>query len=212
MTGNSKHQDKTASVELVERRLGRQNSKLCLYLDWIRNQAGVEVREYFTVTSCDHRERDAIHPLSTPTGVGILPIREGQVGLIRTFRHPIRDWVWEVPRGFADENEDIRTAATRELLEETGLECAPDDMVELGFHHPEAGILRARIAIYAATRCALKAEPETGEIGLGDLAWIPFDTALAMADQSEIQDPTTCIALYRLLRIGHIDARKDKRA
>jgi len=41
--------------------------------------------------------------------------------LIRQFRIPLNDYVYELPAGLLDENETMETAVTRELKEETGL-------------------------------------------------------------------------------------------
>jgi ADP-ribose pyrophosphatase len=41
--------------------------------------------------------------------------------LIRQFRVPLNDYVYELPAGLIDNNESIETAVERELMEETGL-------------------------------------------------------------------------------------------
>lgn len=43
------------------------------------------------------------------------------VGLVRQHRANQGGWVWNCPRGFIDEHEDDATAASRELVEETGI-------------------------------------------------------------------------------------------
>ena len=40
--------------------------------------------------------------------------------LIRQFRIPLAQWIYEFPAGLVDEGESLATAAQRELLEETG--------------------------------------------------------------------------------------------
>ena len=42
--------------------------------------------------------------------------------LIKQFRPPVRDFVYELPAGIIDPGEDAETAAKRELKEETGLD------------------------------------------------------------------------------------------
>jgi len=50
---------------------------------------------------------------------------EEKVVLIRQYRCPIDDYIYEFPAGLVDEGEDFRTAGARELKEETGLDFEP---------------------------------------------------------------------------------------
>lgn len=56
---------------------------------------------------------------------------EEKVVLIKQYRCPIDDYIYEFPAGLVDEGEDFKTAGKRELKEETGLDFTPinvDDM------------------------------------------------------------------------------------
>lgn len=56
-----------------------------------------------------------------PGAVAVVPItKEGQVILVRQFRHPIGKIILEVPAGKLDPNEKPEDCALRELAEETG--------------------------------------------------------------------------------------------
>lgn len=55
-----------------------------------------------------------------PSGVAVLPVIDGKILLIRHFRHPLRAWSLEVPRGARDPGESAVDAARRELREEIG--------------------------------------------------------------------------------------------
>ena len=48
--------------------------------------------------------------------------------------HATRSPRWDIPKGGAEPGEDLAAAATRELLEETGLAVAPEDLTALGVH------------------------------------------------------------------------------
>jgi 8-oxo-dGTP pyrophosphatase MutT (NUDIX family) len=48
--------------------------------------------------------------------------------------HATRSPRWDIPKGVAEPGETLRVAAARELLEETGLAIAPDELTDLGVH------------------------------------------------------------------------------
>ncbi|MBB4695594.1 NUDIX hydrolase [Paractinoplanes abujensis] len=55
-------------------------------------------------------------------GAVVLPIfGDGRILLTRQFRHHIRDWQWETPRGFAEPGDKGPETAIRELREEIGI-------------------------------------------------------------------------------------------
>jgi len=56
-------------------------------------------------------------------GAAVLPLLpDGRLLLIRHFRHGLRDWQWEIPRGFSEAGADGATTAARELAEEIGVD------------------------------------------------------------------------------------------
>jgi 8-oxo-dGTP pyrophosphatase MutT (NUDIX family) len=48
--------------------------------------------------------------------------------------HATRSPRWDIPKGVAEPGEALRTAAARELREETGLEVPPAVLIDLGAH------------------------------------------------------------------------------
>jgi uncharacterized protein len=59
--------------------------------------------------------------LACPRAVFVVPVTDdGELVLVRQYRHPVRDWTLEVPAGTVDEGETPREAAERELEEEAG--------------------------------------------------------------------------------------------
>ena len=70
--------------------------------------------------------------------VVILPVPEpGSVILIRQYRHPVNQWLWEFPAGSVDEGETPDQAARRECHEEIGL--VPATVVRLSALYPTPG-------------------------------------------------------------------------
>ncbi|MDG7042413.1 MAG: NUDIX hydrolase, partial [Nitrososphaerota archaeon] len=55
--------------------------------------------------------------------VAILPITEdGSIILEKQFRYALNSWLWEVPAGTIEDDEEPLECARRELREETGYE------------------------------------------------------------------------------------------
>ena len=63
--------------------------------------------------------------LEVPRAVFVVPLTaSGQIVLVRQYRYPVRNWVWEVPAGSIEPGESSREAAHREMAEEAGGVCA----------------------------------------------------------------------------------------
>lgn len=100
------------------------NKYLNMYKMYVKNKKNND-KEYFMVS---RREEDK---LTCKTGnheycdgVMIIPItRNNELILIKQFRVPINDYIFEFPAGLIDKDESIEIAAKRELFEETGLQC-----------------------------------------------------------------------------------------
>lgn len=65
-----------------------------------------------------------------PDGVilyGVYGEAKDRVVLIRQYRYPLGDYVYEFPAGLVEEGEDMAAAGIREMYEETGLVFTPVD-------------------------------------------------------------------------------------
>lgn len=56
---------------------------------------------------------------------GVYGEKKDKVVLVRQFRYPINDYVYEFPAGLVEPGEDMLEAGTREMYEETGLNFTP---------------------------------------------------------------------------------------
>lgn len=66
-------------------------------------------------------------------GAAVLPLLGGRIVLTRQFRHAIRRWSLEIPRGAIEAGETPEHAAAAEVQEEVG--GAIDELLPLGFIH-----------------------------------------------------------------------------
>lgn len=179
-----------SKLVLKKRRLAASNSKWRVYLDHIADRQGHEIEDYLVV--------EGQHTLARHvTGVAVLPILDGKFALFRSYRHPISEEIWELPRGTMDENETTETAALRELAEETGLSCDPEHLVSLGIYIPDPGTMATRAELFAATRCVGKPRLPSDEIGLNELKLIEQPELDRLVASGEIEDAATLIAYYR---------------
>ena len=72
----------------------------------------------------------AVSRRNDPDGVilyGVYGPQKDKVVLIRQFRYPLGDYVYEFPAGLVEEGEDMLSAAIREMYEETGLTFVPKE-------------------------------------------------------------------------------------
>ena len=72
----------------------------------------------------------AVTRLNQPDGVilyGVYGENRDRVVLIRQYRYPLGDYVYEFPAGLVEEGEEMGAAGVREMYEETGLTFTPVD-------------------------------------------------------------------------------------
>ena len=82
---------------------------------------GLDLMTWITPSGEQHRWERASRLGQRQSVVVIARLRpSGRYVLIRQFRPPVEDHVWEFPAGLLDDGEDFAQAALRELREETG--------------------------------------------------------------------------------------------
>ena len=85
-----------------------------------------------------------------PGAAAIIPmLSDTRVVLLRQYRHALKSYIWEIPAGTLDPQEEIIDCAKRELTEETGYSAA--QWHRLGEITPVPGYSDERIHIFLAT-------------------------------------------------------------
>jgi ADP-ribose pyrophosphatase len=80
----------------------------------------------------------------------IMPVdARGRILLVKQYRLPARQYLWELPAGRVDEGETPLQAARRELTEETGFRAKT--WKKIAEFYPSPGFLAEKMSIYLAT-------------------------------------------------------------
>lgn len=137
-----------------------------------------------------------------PGAVAVIALNEDQeILLIKQYRHPVREYLWEIPAGLLDMPGESRLeAAKRELLEETGYIAAQwQELIEF---HTTPGGNDETITIFVAQELRLQGhdlELEGEEVDL-ELRWVPLAEALGSVLKSEMRSPS---AGYGIMALAH---------
>ncbi|HTP13587.1 MAG TPA: NUDIX hydrolase [Bacteroidota bacterium] len=127
-----------------------------------------------------------------PGGAVIAPLLpDNEIILVRQFRYPIQGYVYELPAGKLNPDEDPLVCAHRELGEETGYTAGRMQLLTAIYTTP--GFCNERLHIYLATDLKPSGrgqQLEEGEASL-TLEVVPLRRALEMIERQEIVDGKT---------------------
>ena len=125
-------------------------------------------------------------------GACVLYVKDGKVLLVRQYRYPYAESIYEIPAGKLDKGEEPIKTAIRELEEEGGL--IAEELKLLYVMYPSPGYTNEKIYIYQA----LSARETAAKLDEGeflDAEYIPLDQVKQMLLNGEIKDAKTIIAL-----------------
>lgn len=135
-----------------------------------------------------------------PGSVVILAVSDdGQIVLVRQYRHAVDRWLWELPAGRVDPGERPEVAARRECHEETGF--WPGRLDSLGTFYPTPGYCDELMMFFHATDlrrptvAAPRDEHESLEVRQCSLA-----EAARLAREGDASDMKTVLGLDLLQR------------
>jgi ADP-ribose pyrophosphatase len=136
--------------------------------------------------------------------VVLLPVTDqGQVILIRQYRHVIGRWIWEFPAGSLEPREVPARAARRELVEEIGL--TPRRIRRLGEFFPTPGFCDERMIFYLCWELRPPKRPAAQD---PDEQIEPRTVAIpevwSLIDRGDVVDMKTVLGLILLERSGHV--------
>jgi ADP-ribose pyrophosphatase len=156
----------------------------------------VEVsRERVTLPNGRELWLDIVHH---PGAAAVVPFTgEGEVALIRQYRHAAGGAILEVPAGKLDAGEAPELCAARELAEEAGYRAGR--LVALGRIWTTPGFTDEVIHLFAAfdlTRTATR--PEDDEVI--EVMRVPLEEALDLIWRGELRDAKSALALIQAAR------------
>lgn len=140
--------------------------------------------------------RQVNHPLRNVPGVAILPIWQEKILLIQQFRHALRRWTWEIPRGMGELDCTAEENVKRELQEEIG---ATDiiKLIHLGDYEWNSAISEDCDHLYLA-QIRSYGEPEHAE-GISAIKAVSISEFETMLAQKQLRDGYT-LAAYALAK------------
>lgn len=129
-------------------------------------------------------------------GVCVLAIKDNEILLVKQFRYPYKEVLYELPAGKLEIGEIPLETGKRELQEETG--ALTDVLYSLGMIYPTPGYSNEIIYLfYTESFVFTSANPDEDE--LVEVVKIPLDLALAWINEGIIVDAKTIIAIYKYM-------------
>ncbi len=138
--------------------------------------------------------------------VNIVPLTdEGEVVMVRQFRHGTRDFTLEIPGGMVDSTDvDPGQAAAREMREETGMEASR--VQHLGSIEPNPAIQGNRCHSYLATGLSRVGAPVLDGTEEVEVVTVPLARVPELMKKGEISHALVVVAFtWFWLNRGELD-------
>ena len=149
-----------------------------------------------------------IEVIRHPGAAAVVPLDwNGDVLLIKQYRHAAGGFIYEVPAGKLDAGETPEACAARELVEEAGVEVGLID--RLGSILTTPGFTDEVIHLFLARDLAPAAQRLDADEVL-HVERVSLARALAMCVSGELRDAKSICALYLADRFLHEEARRTE--
>ncbi|MBD3360906.1 NUDIX domain-containing protein [Candidatus Peregrinibacteria bacterium] len=168
--------------------------------DSYRKKNGSIVKSYYTI----HRPEVAVICAIT---------KKNEIILIRQYRHPVKNIDLELPAGYIENHENnIRLAAERELLEETGY--AVEKMIKIQTSYASAGLMSNKINFFIGFNAKKIKKPELDESEeIMEVFATAWDKTIELLEKEEIKDMASVtgilLAKRYLEKINHSNEKRN---
>ncbi|HVL80056.1 MAG TPA: NUDIX hydrolase [Actinomycetota bacterium] len=129
--------------------------------------------------------------------VGMVVVHDGEVVLVRQYRHATGEVLLEIPAGRLEPGEEPEATARREMVEEVGLRAHA--LEHLATYYTAAGFSNELFHLYLAQEC----EPAAGETDEGEVLEVvrhPVGELDELISSGEVRDAKSLIGLLMLAR------------
>ncbi|WDC83802.1 NUDIX hydrolase [Caloramator sp. mosi_1] len=128
-------------------------------------------------------------------GVGIVAVQEDNVLLVRQYRRPFDEIIYEIPAGKLEKGEEPLNCAFRELEEETGFKAL--DMKLMTSIYTSPGFCTEKLYIYFCDKM-IKTKTNFDEDEYLELIKVPISEAKRMILDGTIKDAKSIIGILLL--------------
>lgn len=181
--GDAKPRSRGSGARRLATRRLYEGKVLSLDLDEVEEPGGVRA------------QREVVRHLGS---VAVLAMGDdGRIVLVRQYRYPVDELLWELPAGRIDEGESPEEAAQRELQEEIGHRA--EDLREIAFFYTTPGFCDEAMHLFRARRLVPAAAPGDEDERIEVQAFALADLG-GMIDRGEIREAKTLVALLLELR------------
>lgn len=129
----------------------------------------------------------------------VLPVHEnGEILLVRQYRHPTGGYLLEIPAGTVEEGETPEECAAREIEEETGYTAA--NLEKISEFYVSPGFLSEKMHLFVATDLT-KTAPNPDDDENIDVVRMEIAKALELVNERKIEDAKTIIGILMVTRM-----------